>query len=149
VIATVLVNAFSLALFMGMLSKRLPQMHLHRLFPPVLCICVAGGASASLAYTGRHPFHELSKQPRHLARSNLQQSRGGCRCRGAVYAKAGPHLLSWICSATMPLELPLLVLKLVQWATEASVLGVAAGLGLVTFVGLIFALRMNFQGLVQ
>jgi hypothetical protein len=67
-------------------------------------------------------------------------------CRGAVYDKAGPLLLLWVGTATMPLQLPLLALKLVQWGTEASVLGVAAGLGLALFVGLIYALRVTFQG---
>ena len=63
-----------------------------------------------------------------------------------MYNKAGPHLLLWIGTATMPLQLPLLAQKLVQWATEASVLGVAAGLGLATFVGLLYILRVDFQG---
>ena len=61
-IATVLVNAFSLALLMGMLNKRLSHLHLHRLLPAGLSICIAGGASGALSYTSTCPFHETSEQ---------------------------------------------------------------------------------------
>jgi hypothetical protein len=69
VIATVLVNALSLALLLVMLGRKLPQLQLHRLLPAGLAICGSGGVSAALSNTGAcPPVH--SNATREILRNN-------------------------------------------------------------------------------
>lgn len=58
-----------------------------------------------------------------------------------MYTKAGPCILSYL-NATLALCFPPGAQKLVAWATEASVLGVAAGVGLAVFCVVVWAFKI-------